>query len=95
MDFAEFCSMWNYIVQWHQCFKRFDQDNSGNIDKNELKQALLHFGYNLRSEQVLDFIFAVSIQPLLQLWATFTSTNSTFFKMCFTFSFWVKQYPML
>lgn len=39
-----------FHVDWLNCFRSFDRDNSGNIDKNELKQALTAFGYRLTDE---------------------------------------------
>lgn len=45
INFNEFTSLWNYIDEWTRCFRTFDRDNSGNIDKPELQQALTQFGY--------------------------------------------------
>ena len=47
IDFEEFASLWKYITDWQNCFRSFDKDNSGSIDKPELKQALIAFGNNL------------------------------------------------
>ena len=44
IDFDEFASLWKYIDDWQKCFRSFDKDNSGTIDRNELKQALTAFG---------------------------------------------------
>ncbi len=44
IDFEEFINLWKYIDDWQKCFKSFDRDNSGSIDRNELKQALTTFG---------------------------------------------------
>src|SRR4051794_39392180 len=44
IDFNEFSALWQYINDWTKCFKSFDRDNSGNIDKGELVQALTQFG---------------------------------------------------
>ena len=44
IDFEEFASLWKYIDDWQKCFRSFDKDNSGSIDKNELKLALTTFG---------------------------------------------------
>ena len=35
---------WKYITDWQNIFRTYDRDNSGFIDKNELKQALTGFG---------------------------------------------------
>ena len=42
--FKKFLALWKYIDDWQKCFRSFDRDNSGSIDKNELKQALTAFG---------------------------------------------------
>jgi len=47
VNFNEFCQLWRYVTDWLNCFRSFDRDNSGNIDRNELKQALTTFGYRL------------------------------------------------
>ncbi len=44
INFEEFVSLWKYIDDWQKCFRSFDRDNSGSIDKNELKMALTSFG---------------------------------------------------
>ena len=49
IDFEEFASLWKYIDDWQKCFRSFDKDNSGSIDKNELKLALTTFGNNFFS----------------------------------------------
>lgn len=46
----EFSALWRYIQEWRTCFDRFDKDRSGNIDSNELQQALHSFGYQLSME---------------------------------------------
>jgi len=48
IDFQEFQALWKYITDWQNCFRSFDRDNSGSIDRNELKTALTTFG-NLSS----------------------------------------------
>ncbi|CAJ0567867.1 unnamed protein product, partial [Mesorhabditis spiculigera] len=47
INFPEFQALWNYINDWTNCFRGFDRDNSGNIDKQELQNALTQFGYRL------------------------------------------------
>jgi len=44
ISFDEFVSLWKYIDDWQRCFRSFDKDNSGSIDRNELKTALTTFG---------------------------------------------------
>lgn len=55
IDFEEFASLWKYVTDWQGCFRSFDRDNSGNIDRNELKNALFTFGYRL-SEPFIDLL---------------------------------------
>ncbi|XP_051465210.1 programmed cell death protein 6 isoform X1 [Apus apus] len=47
VNFNEFTGVWKYITDWQNVFRTYDRDNSGMIDKNELKQALTGFGYRL------------------------------------------------
>ncbi|KAF7280777.1 hypothetical protein GWI33_005504 [Rhynchophorus ferrugineus] len=47
IGFDDFGALWKYVTDWQNCFKSFDRDNSGNIDKSELQTALTTFGYNL------------------------------------------------
>ncbi|GBM36968.1 Programmed cell death protein 6 [Araneus ventricosus] len=47
ISFEEFCHLWKYITDWLNCFKSFDRDNSGTIDKTELKTAFSSFGFRL------------------------------------------------
>lgn len=49
VTFEEFQSLWKYVTDWQNCFRSFDRDNSGSIDRNELQQALVTFGYKLSS----------------------------------------------
>lgn len=50
VNFQEFCQLWRYVTDWLNCFRSFDRDNSGNIDRTELKQALTTFGYRLSDQ---------------------------------------------
>jgi programmed cell death protein 6 len=47
VNFDDFGALWKYVTDWQNCFRSFDRDNSGNIDKDELKNALIAFGYRL------------------------------------------------
>uniref|UniRef100_A0A8C9MVX4 Programmed cell death protein 6 n=1 Tax=Serinus canaria TaxID=9135 RepID=A0A8C9MVX4_SERCA len=55
VNFNEFTGVWKYITDWQNVFRTYDRDNSGMIDKNELKQALTGFGYRL-SDQFYDIL---------------------------------------
>uniref|UniRef100_A0A1B6KC92 Programmed cell death protein 6 n=1 Tax=Graphocephala atropunctata TaxID=36148 RepID=A0A1B6KC92_9HEMI len=52
VSFEDFGALWKYVTDWQNCFRSFDNDNSGNIDKNELNQALTTFGYRLNPNTV-------------------------------------------
>jgi len=47
IGFHEFSGLWKYVTDWQNTFRTYDRDNSGSIDKNELKNALTSFGYRL------------------------------------------------
>ena len=53
VSFEEFGALWKYVTDWQNCFRSFDRDGSGNIDKNELTTALTTFGYRL-SDQIVN-----------------------------------------
>jgi Ca2+-binding EF-hand superfamily protein len=40
INFQEFGSLWKYVQDWQRTFKSYDRDNSGSIDKNELKTGV-------------------------------------------------------
>ncbi|XP_063778873.1 programmed cell death protein 6 isoform X1 [Pseudophryne corroboree] len=50
VNFTEFTGVWKYITDWQNIFRAYDRDNSGLIDKNELKQALSSFAVQDRAE---------------------------------------------
>lgn len=52
ISFEDFGALWKYVSDWQNCFRSFDNDNSGNIDKQELKNALTAFGYRLSDDIV-------------------------------------------
>ncbi|KAM3830273.1 peflin [Vipera latastei] len=47
IDLYGFSALWRYIQQWRNLFQQFDRDHSGNINCNELHQALCQMGYSL------------------------------------------------
>ena len=50
IDFHEFADLWNYVSEWQKCFRVYDTDKSGAIDRDELKHALISFGnYGINS----------------------------------------------
>ena len=44
INFQEFQALWKYVTDWQNTFRGFDRDNSGSIDRNELKNAMTQFG---------------------------------------------------
>uniref|UniRef100_A0A224XZ90 Putative ca2+-binding protein n=1 Tax=Panstrongylus lignarius TaxID=156445 RepID=A0A224XZ90_9HEMI len=46
ISFKEFGSLWQYIVDWQNCFRSYDRDNTNSIDRGELATALNTFGYH-------------------------------------------------
>ncbi|XP_032966379.1 programmed cell death protein 6 isoform X2 [Rhinolophus ferrumequinum] len=52
VNFSEFTGVWKYITDWQNVFRTYDRDNSGMIDKNELKQALSGFGTGAGCEEM-------------------------------------------
>lgn len=60
VNFNEFAGVWKYITDWQNIFRTYDRDNSGFIDKNELRQALTGFGEQQSMASVFlfyNFIF--------------------------------------
>lgn len=57
VTFDEFCALWKYVTDWLNCFKSFDRDNSGSIDKNELKTAFTTFGMHFTRLFSAFFLF--------------------------------------
>ncbi|CAH1958002.1 unnamed protein product [Acanthoscelides obtectus] len=55
VSFEDFGALWKYVTDWQNCFRSFDRDNSGNINREELKTALTSFGYRL-SDNVINII---------------------------------------
>ncbi|WWC89587.1 uncharacterized protein L201_004512 [Kwoniella dendrophila CBS 6074] len=53
INFMEFEGLYRYIQDWHGIFRRFDRDSSGTIDRKELHNALLGFGFSLPKEMVI------------------------------------------
>ena len=42
INFQEFGSLWKYVNDWQTTFRSYDKDNSGSIDKLELKTGSLY-----------------------------------------------------
>ncbi|PVU94046.1 hypothetical protein BB561_002838 [Smittium simulii] len=56
IDFYEFCGLWRYIEDWKKCFRTFDRDGSGSIDRRELFDALNAFGFRVPTHIVDNLI---------------------------------------
>lgn len=64
IDIYEFEKLYNYINQWLQVFKTYDQDGSGHIEEGELTQGeLLKIVYNKLYIYNFIFCFFYSIYP--------------------------------
>ena len=37
IEFNEFFALWQYVADWQRTFRSYDTDNSGTIDRQELK----------------------------------------------------------
>ncbi|KAF8265031.1 hypothetical protein EI94DRAFT_1736970 [Lactarius quietus] len=55
IDFNEFSDLWAFIKGWQRVFDHFDRDRSGTIDRTELQNALIYFGYKVTPE-LLDIL---------------------------------------
>lgn len=40
INFQEFGALWKYVQDWQTTFRSYDKDNSGSIDKIELKTGM-------------------------------------------------------
>lgn len=56
ISFEDFGALWKYVTDWQNCFRSFDRDNSGNIDREELKTALTSFGYRLSDSLISTMV---------------------------------------
>src|SRR6218665_734913 len=69
INFQEFQGLWKYVTDWQNCFRSFDRDNSGSIDRNEMKAALTTFGWSSYSASPVSLISSLSIHvPQLELY---------------------------
>lgn len=71
INFNEFSALWDYINQWTQCFRSFDVDGSGNIDKRELSMALSKFGYLSSWNTVVYYNYKTFFFYVLFIFSTF------------------------
>ncbi|KAJ1642669.1 hypothetical protein LPJ64_005505 [Coemansia asiatica] len=62
INFQEFIGLWSYINQWKDCFRAFDRDGSGTIDRGELHQALNAFGFRVSPQVVNSLVSKYDIQ---------------------------------
>ncbi|KAJ1752015.1 DNA primase subunit pri2, partial [Coemansia sp. RSA 1821] len=62
IGFDEFVGLWHYIEEWKKCFRRFDADNSGNIDGKELSDALHAFGFRVSPQVIQALLRKYDIQ---------------------------------
>ena len=43
INLHEFQELWNFLGSWRQCFDRFDNDRSGQIDAGELGTGIIAY----------------------------------------------------
>lgn len=67
VNFNEFAGVWKYITDWQNIFRTYDRDNSGFIDKNELRQALTGFG----EQQTMLYILMLEHTHSVKVFQTF------------------------
>ncbi|CAL4124616.1 unnamed protein product [Meganyctiphanes norvegica] len=61
INIYEFGELFKFVAQWTETYRRFDLDNSGTIDEEEYRQALLAQGYQL-SPQFIN-VLATKFAP--------------------------------
>nr|CAJ12143.1 apoptosis-linked 2 protein [Lubomirskia baikalensis] len=98
INFQEFGALWKYVTDWQTTFKSYDRDNSGSIDRNELKTALTNFGYRL-SDQLYGLLVAefdrsgrgcVSFDDFIQCCVVLQTMTSTFQQYDVNWSGWIQ-----
>ncbi|KAG9508888.1 Programmed cell death protein 6 [Fragariocoptes setiger] len=52
INFEEFKALWKYVEDWRNCFLSFDKDKSGYINRDELRQCLTAFGYQVTEDHI-------------------------------------------
>lgn len=77
VNFNEFAGVWKYITDWQNIFRTYDRDNSGFIDKNELRQALTGFGEQQQS-MAMYFILICVVEGSVAVCRIFGSLGKTF-----------------
>lgn len=96
INFDEFSFLWRYVTDWLNCFKSFDKDNSGNIDPQELRQALVTFGYRFTDSflQILmkryDREGHVTFDDFIQLCVQLQSLTNAFRQYDTDMDGWIK-----
>ena len=65
IDFNEFAALWQYVCDWQETFRSFDLDNSGTIDRNELKSGIQSNSAVLILETDYSFAWTKPLAPLL------------------------------
>ena len=69
IDYNEFKSLWQFVVQWEKVFRGFDEDQSGTINKDEFRKALTSFGNekkHIQRKESMDSCISIDkIFPLL------------------------------
>lgn len=54
ISFDEFGALWKYVVDWQNCFRSFDQDNSGMYDSTwDSFVSVKDYHYNTKFKMVV------------------------------------------
>ena len=65
INFQEFGALWKYVTDWQTTFKSYDRDNSGSIDRNELKT-----GEAVEPSRLMIIIIVRHLCSADQLWVS-------------------------
>ncbi|XP_049269206.1 programmed cell death protein 6 [Rhipicephalus sanguineus] len=47
INFDQFCTLWSYITEWFNGFKKVDRTNCGRLDKTELQTVFSNLGHQV------------------------------------------------
>ena len=55
IEFNEFYALWQYVTDWQRTFRSYDKDNSGTIDRHELKTGVYNVLCLLCVQKMVEF----------------------------------------
>ncbi|XP_068730617.1 calpain-B-like isoform X1 [Montipora capricornis] len=56
LGYSEFRGLWTILGMWKETFHAYDKDNSGDMNLYELRDALIHLGYQLSNNALSSII---------------------------------------